>query len=693
MNMLSAEDLMIIHSKLGREITPLEAAAFENLWSEHCSYRSTKALLRTLPTEGRNVIIGPGDDAAIVSFSEKTALAIGMESHNHPSYVDPYDGAATGVGGIIRDIISMGARPIALMDPLCFGTLDIEKTRHLFEHVVSGIGDYGNCIGVPVVRGDLIFDDSYRGNPLVNVVAVGIVDPDRVITGRVKKPGNRLVLFGSRTGRDGLGGASFASRDLSEDAEAEDRPSVQVGDPYTEKLLIEATMEMCETEKIIACRDLGAAGFAGASSEMASTFGARIIADRVPLRETRMNEVEIMLAESQERMLAEVAPEDVALIGSIAEKYNLSWADIGEVIPEPRYIVEFNGATVCDLPIDLLVGGTPACRWETKPYRAEKPYRRPEEDLATLCKKVLSHPECAAKDWVFSQYDHDVQLRTVSLGPDASVIRLEGKGLYFTCGCNPRHIYLRPREGTANAVLENASNLACYGADPLCIVDCLNFASPVHPEISWQIEESIAGMGEMCRLIDTPIVGGNVSLYNESDEFSTQIKPTPMLGMVGVGELITCNRPPAGATLVLVGTTEEALGGSILDCVTGCGGEAPSAGDVQIVTAIRDLVRKSELPVATDLSRGGLLMALTKIAPYSSVTLSGDPITALFSESYGRFLVAVDDVNILKALPHTILGTVGGDALRISSADGAVTITPEDLAGYSGTIRRLMTAN
>lgn len=688
--MLSAEDLTIIRSRLGRDITPLEAVAFENLWSEHCSYRSTKALLRTLPTDGENVVIGPGDDAAIVRFTDTTALAIGMESHNHPSYVDPYDGAATGVGGIVRDIISMGARPIALMDPLCFGTLDSEKTRHLFEHVVSGIGDYGNCIGVPVVRGDLIFDGSYQGNPLVNVVAVGVVDPDSVITGRVQKPGNRLVLYGSRTGRDGLGGASFASRDLSEDSEAEDRPSVQVGDPYTEKLLIEATMEMCATGHVLACRDLGAAGFAGASSEMSSTFGARIIADRVPLRETGMNEIEIMLAESQERMLAEVAPEDLAAIGAIAEKYDLSWADVGEVIAEPRYIVEFNEKIVCDLPIDLLVGGTPACRWETKPYSAEEPFRRPEEDIRTLCKKVLSHPECAAKDWVFSQYDHDVQLRTVSLGPDAGVLRLDGLALHFTCGCNPRHIYLRPREGTANAVLENASNLACYGADPLCIVDCLNFASPVHPEIAWQIEESILGMGEMCRRLNVPIVGGNVSLYNESDEFDTRIKPTPMLGVIGKGDLRTFAPPQEGATLALIGRTEPDLGGSILDCVTGCGGPAPAVGSVETVQTVRDLVRNGGLAAVTDLSRGGLLTALAKIAPRSSVSIEGDPVVALFSESYARFLVVVDDRSILKGIPHTVLGTVGGDALRIRSGDEEVVLTPADLREASRTITDLM---
>jgi phosphoribosylformylglycinamidine synthase subunit II (EC 6.3.5.3) len=303
---------------------------------------------------------------------------------------------------------------------------------------------------------------------------------------------------------------------------------------------------------------------------------------------------------------------------------------------------------------------------------------------------VLTHPECAAKDWVFSQYDHDVQLRTVSLGPDAAVLRLDGSGLYFTCGCNPRHISLSPRDGTANAVLENASNLACYGADPLCIVDCLNFASPVHPEISWQIEESILGMGEMCRRLDVPIVGGNVSLYNESDEFDTRIKPTPMLGMIGKGDLRTFTPPHEGATLVLIGTTSPDLGGSILDCVTGCGGPAPATGDVETVVTVRDLVRKNALRAVTDLSRGGLLTALAKIAPCSSVSIEGDPVAALFSESYARFLAAVDDPAALKGIPHMILGKVGGDALRIRSGGEEVVLAQADLREASKTITDLM---
>ncbi|HZD43850.1 MAG TPA: AIR synthase-related protein, partial [Methanomicrobiales archaeon] len=382
------------------------------------------------------------------------------------------------------------------------------------EHVVAGIGDYGNSIGVPVVRGEVVFDGTYRGNPLVNVVCVGTVHPDRYITARVKQPGSRLVLVGSSTGRDGLGGASFASRDLGVSAEALDRPSVQIGDPYTEKLIIDATLEMVATGKVLACKDLGAAGLAGASSEMCSSFGGIITTDKVHLREPGMNAVEIMLAESQERMLLEVAPQDVPLIGAIAEKYDLRWSDIGEVISEPRYIVQFRGEVVCDIPIALLTGGAPLCFWERRPYSAEKPYDRPEEDIKTLALAVLSHPDVAGKEWIFEQYDSQVQLHSVSLEHDAAVLRLEDKALVLSCGCNPRHIYLKPFEGTANAIVENASNLACMGAEPLCLVNCLNFASPLHPEIYWQLEQCILGLGSMARTLNIPIVGGNVSLYN-----------------------------------------------------------------------------------------------------------------------------------------------------------------------------------
>ncbi|MDD1674065.1 MAG: phosphoribosylformylglycinamidine synthase subunit PurL, partial [Methanomicrobiales archaeon] len=597
--MLSPDDIAHLKNELKRDLTPVELAVFDNLWSEHCSYRSTKMLLRTLPTEGENVLLGPGDDAAVVKFTDECALVIGMESHNHPSYVDPYHGSATGVGGIVRDVVSMGGKPIALLDPLYFGPPSDEKNRYLFEHVVAGIGDYGNCIGVPVVRGEVVFDPSYRGNPLVNVICVGLVHPQKFITAHATAPGNRLVLFGSSTGRDGLGGASFASRDLSESSEALDRPSVQIGDPYTEKLIIDATLEMAATGKILSCKDLGAAGLAGASSEMCSTFGALLTADSVHLREAGMNAVEIMLAESQERMLIEVAPRDVPLIGSIAEKYDLRWSDIGEVINQPRYIVQFRGEVVCDVPIALITGGAPLCFWDKAVQNMARPFSPPGSDLETLALQVLSHPDVARKNWVFEQYDHMVQLRSVVLARDAAVLRVSGKALVLSCGCNPRHIYLSPHDGTANAVLENAANLACRGATPLCIVDCLNFASPVHPEVYGELEQCVLGLGMMARKLGIPIVGGNVSLYNESDEFGTRIKPTPSLGMAGIGDLGEEIVPKEGSILALVGDTGPHFGGSILDDCTNCGGDAPPVPDIPVISQVRELVKNGTVQAAT----------------------------------------------------------------------------------------------
>ncbi len=677
--MLSPEDQGAIFAALGRKPTPLESACFENIWSEHCSYRSTRHLLRTLPTTGPGVILGPGDDAAIVRFSDTISLAVGMESHNHPSYVDPHDGAATGVGGIVRDVLSMGARPIALMDPLYFGNLNEEKNRYLLEHVVAGIGGYGNCIGVPVVRGDLVFDNSYKGNPLVNVVCVGTVSPGRFLTARVKKAGNHLVLIGSRTGRDGLGGASFASRDLSEESEAEDRPSVQIGDPYTEKLLIEAILEMAETGKLLACRDLGAAGLAGASSEMCGELGGEFHADRVHMRETGMNEVEIMLSESQERMLVEVSPSDVNLIGKIAEKYDLMWSDIGKVITEPYYRIYLNGEIVCNLPLDLLVDGAPPCEWVKTPYFPEKPYSPVQMDLKELALNVLSHPEVAGKDWVFTQYDHDVQLRTISIAHDAALLRLGGEMLALSCGCNPRHIYLAPRPGTENTVYENAANLACVGAKPLCIVNCLNFASPMHPDIAWQIEESVLGMGTMARKLETPVVGGNVSLYNESDEFNTTILPTPSIGILGKGDILQHKVPEEGSEIALVGVTGEHFGGSVIDTITGCGGAAPpTVPDVSCLQKIHDYVNSTFVGSVTDLSQGGLLAGLAELTPHARVKLEGDAVTNLFSETYGRFLVAFSNESNLKGLDYQVIGTIDGDSLFIQCGNRSIIINDDE---------------
>ncbi|MDI3486690.1 MAG: phosphoribosylformylglycinamidine synthase subunit PurL [Methanolobus sp.] len=479
--MLPEDDLKIITEKMGREPNLVEQGCFLNLWSEHCSYRSSAPLLKTFTTTGDKVIIGPGDDAAIISFGNGWVLAIGMESHNHPSYVDPYNGAATGVGGIVRDIISMGARPIALMDPLYFGPLNNPKNLYLFEHIIEGIAGYGNCIGVPVVRGEAFFDESYSGNPLVNVVAVGLAREENVVTACSQKAGNKLVLMGSTTGRDGLGGASFASRDLSEDSEAEDRPSIQIGDPFTEKLVIEATLEAIGKGYVKSCRDLGAAGLAGASSEMAAkgNLGMKIIADNVILRESGMTPYEILIAESQERMLLEVEPENVDAVLDIAKKYDLNGSMIGELTEELNYTVQFQGEIAADIPVKLLTEGAPTF---------ERPSTAPEErdigdkpelpaDLKQAIIDVLSSHNVASKRWIYRQYDHEVQVRTVTKpGDDAGILRIDGnEGIALSCGCNPRHTLLDPYSGGKGTVVENAMNLAVKGARGIAIVDCLNF--------------------------------------------------------------------------------------------------------------------------------------------------------------------------------------------------------------------------
>jgi phosphoribosylformylglycinamidine synthase len=423
---------------------------------------------------------------------------------------------------------------------------------------------------------------------------------------------------------------------------------------------------------------------------MCASFGALIHADRVHLREAGMTPPEIMLSESQERMLIEVEPADVPAMGAIAEKYDLGWSDIGEVIPEDRYIVRFRGKVVADLPVQLLAGDAPLCFWEKKPAPVKTPFQAPKAGLKSLALAVLSHPEVAGKDWVMEQYDHDVQLRSVSLSRDAAVLRLGDGALVLSSGCNPRQIALAPYEGTANSLLENAANLAVLGAAPLCIVNCLNFASPVHPEIYWQIEQCVLGLGDMARRMGVPVVGGNVSLYNESDEFGTKILPTPSIGLLGKGKVRRWTEAPGGSLLALVGESKPEYGGSILDAVSGCGGEPPAVADPAVVSAIRELVAAGGCDAATDLSQGGLLSALAALAPSAGVELGPDALCELFSESSGRFLVAVKDEARLKGLPCRIIGEAGGEGLRIRAGAQSLILAPEEMGHALSSLTRAM---
>jgi phosphoribosylformylglycinamidine synthase II len=693
-------DARIITEALGRPPNEVEAAIFENLWSEHCAYRTSKPLLRTMPSDGEKVVVGPGDDAAIIKLSDGLALAIAMESHNHPSYVDPYDGAATGVGGIVRDVISMGARPIALMDCLYFGSLEKEKNRYLFEHVVQGISDYGNCIGVPVVNGEVFFHSSYDGNPLVNVVCVGLCQVEKYVTGRVKKVGSKIILIGSSTGRDGLGGASFASRDLSEESEVSDRPSVQIGDPYTEKLLIDATLEVIDHGYVLACRDLGAAGLSGASSEMCSTLGGRITLDAIPLREAGMTPREILVSESQERMVFEVSPEHVDDVLAIARKYDLNGAVIGDVIEEPSYIVEFHGDIVANIPIKLLTEGAPLC---TPECPGEVPHsKKPTARRVTLqdtASRMLSSLNMASKEWVYSQYDYDVQTRTiVKPGEGAAVISIDGsRGIALSSGCNTTQVAADPFNGAAATVLENAMNLAVKGAIPAALVNCLNFGNPEKEAIYYQLERAVNGLSHAARLIETPIVGGNVSLYNESEEFHTAIIPTPSIGMVGIVNDIS-KVPSAffnrdGDTIIMIGDTYPEYGGSEFAELFWIEGVAPKPRKEikKNIEALVEVIETGKISAANDIGRGGILSALAHMCARFGARIDLSNVLAeeneLFSETSGRAILTVNSrdlpsiLTLLKSrdVPFALIGTVDKENLSIVIGDNSITLPLESI--------------
>ena len=729
MSLLPQTDLETITTRLNRPPNPVEEDCFLNLWSEHCSYRSSAKHLRTFPTVGDRVIIGPGDDAAIVRLKGDLVLAIGMESHNHPSYVDPCNGAATGVGGIVRDILSMGARPIALMDLLYFGMPDQPKNRYLFEHVVEGIAGYGNCIGVPVVRGETFFHDAYSGNPLVNVVCVGLAHEKNIVTATAQRAGDVLILMGSTTGRDGLGGASFASRDLSEDSEAEDRSSVQIGDPFTEKLVIEAVLEAIESGYVLACRDLGAAGLVGASAEMGAKgdLGLHLNLNQVPLRGSGMTPYEILIAESQERMVLEVDPSNAEAVLAIAEKYDLNASVIGEFTDDGQYLVEFNGDVVVDLPITFLSGGAPA--FESEPEKQEKgavEVKRPgiADDPKTRVMKLLASPNIASKEWVYRQYDHEVQIRTtLKPGDDAGVLRIDDEAslaLALSCGCNPAHITLDPYNGAAGSTFENAMNLACKGALPIALVNCLNFGDPDDPAIYWQFAESVRGIGDMARTLQIPVVGGNVSFYNESDEFKTAIPPTPSLGMVGIVEDYGSYRIPetgfaeAGDTVILVGETKEELGGSEYYKIYGCGGGSvpvPPQDPQRLLDLVRAAVCTGQVTSAHDISNGGIAVALSEMAQeigadidLAGITGAGNVLlgsdAVLFSESHGRAILATPDpdavVRELHGVPHWVIVKVGGDELKIGlgggdgDTAGVVVLSLHEIRDAGESITRMM---
>ena len=696
---LTDDELDAIVERLGRAPTHTELAMFSVMWSEHCSYKSSRVHLKTMPTEGPHVLVGPGEGAGIVEVAPGVAVAWKAESHNHPSFVEPVNGAATGVGGIVRDILSMGARPIALMDPLRFGSLDDARTRYLVDGVVTGISSYGNSIGVPTVGGETVFEDCYAANPLVNVACLGVVT--RLAHGRAEGPGNAVVLIGSSTGRDGIGGASVLASAEFDDASHDKRPSVQVGDPFAEKLLIEACLELIERSLVVGVQDLGAGGIACPTSEMSAKAGTgmRVDVDKVHRREPSMEPFEVMISESQERMLAVVSPERVEDVLEVCTRWGLDANVIGEVTSTGRLEVFAGGELVADVPVEALAEEGPVY---------ERPRARPEwidelqagssgddppAESGKALLALLASPEIASKRWIWEQYDHMIFLGTLQgPGGDAAVLRLPGVDatVAITVDGPGRYCYLDPYEGARLAVAEAARNVACTGAKPLAITNCLNFGNPEKPEVMWQFAEAVRGISDACRALGTPVTGGNVSFYNETN--GRPIYPTPVIGMLGSLEGVPASIGAAfvapGDAIYLLGETDPSdFGGSdYAKVINGVIAGRPPALDLDAEARLHGLLHEAAatgvLSSAHDCSGGGVAVALAESALRGAIGFSLTPGMAadhrwLFSESPSRAIVscapgAESELARLASryeTPLQQLGSVGGDALDFGDFD------------------------
>jgi len=692
---ISEDEYKMVLEIMGRVPNLVELGIFSVMWSEHCSYKSSKKWLKTLPTEAPWVICGPGENAGVIDIGDNQAVIFKMESHNHPSYIEPYQGAATGVGGILRDVFTMGARPIANLNALRFGSPDHEKTRHLVSGVVEGIGGYGNCVGVPTVAGECEFHPSYNGNNLVNAMAVGLADADHIFYSAAAGIGNPVVYFGSKTGRDGIHGATMASAEFTEDSE-EKRPTVQVGDPFTEKLLIEATLELMQTGSIVAIQDMGAAGLTSSSFEMASKggVGVELALDQVPMREEGMTPYELMLSESQERMLVILKPgmEDIAK--AVMDKWDLEFAVIGTLTDTGNMVLKWHGDVVGDLPIDPLALASPEYDrpWVPTPKPAVVMADSVAAPVSTVqaLESLIGHPNMASKRWIWEQYDHMVMGDTVGRpGGDAALVRVHGsqKGLAMTSDCTPRYCYQDPIEGGKQIVAETYRNITAVGAKPLAVTDNLNFGNPERPEIMGQIVGCVEGIGAACRALDYPIVSGNVSLYNETN--GQGILPTPTMGGVGliddIDRAATVAFKGEGHKVILLGTTTGWLGASrYLEVIAGREEGAPPGGDLdaelRIGGFVRDQITAGAIDTCHDLSDGGLAVGVTEMALAGNVgvtvdLLNGDtPAHAwLFGEDQGRYLVALpaDQVDGFLAtaqaasVPAQVIGATGGSAVQL----------------------------
>jgi phosphoribosylformylglycinamidine synthase subunit PurL len=721
---LTDEEYGRITERLSRLPNYVETGIFSVLWSEHCSYKSSKIHLKKFLTSGPQVLQGPGENAGVVDIGDGIGIAFKMESHNHPSAVEPYQGAATGVGGILRDVFTMGARPIAFLNSLRFGPLTNERTRYLFSNIVAGIGGYGNCVGIPTVGGEVVFDPTYEANPLVNAMCVGVLPAEKIVKGVASGVGNPVFVVGSRTGRDGIHGATFAS---AEDPLEKERSAVQVGDPFLGKLLMEACLELMETESVVGIQDMGAAGLTSSAAEMASRAGGGIemYLDKVPVREKDMTPYEMMLSESQERMLVVLERGKEQTAFDIFKKWGLEIAQIGKVTDDGMLRLYFHNELVGDMPVSALVDEAPLY---DRPVKAPESTKNESVTFDVLpmshedaLKKLLAHPSIADKRFVYQQYDTSVRASTVrGPGGDAAIVLVPGsnKGVALTTDGNGRYVYLSPRTGGAIAVAEAARNIVCAGGKPLAVTNCLNFGNPEKPEVMYQLTEAIAGMSEACEGLDTPVVSGNVSLYNESN--GEDIHPTPVIGAVGVVDDIhhaTRNSfTEAGTVLMLLGVQNQDLDGSLYaNLAKGRPvGNAPHFNiyeEARVQRLVYDLIRDDLILAAHDVSDGGLLVAVSEMCIDKTIGVTietgGHDLSNLnqeagflFSEAQGRILVnvQVSDAEQVAAkaigfgVPAVVLGTVQGDQIVVHDQENTyLACDVSELAAiYKGTIPAYM---
>ena len=728
---LSPDEYQLILGILGREPTYTELGVFSAMWSEHCGYKNSRPLLRQFPTEAPWVLQGPGENAGVIDVGDGLAVAFKIESHNHPSAVEPYQGAATGVGGILRDVFTMGARPIAVLNSLRFGELDgagADRVRYLFAGVVKGIGDYGNCVGIPTVGGEVYFDQAYEGNPLVNAMAIGLMKHEELIKGVAEGVGNPIMAVGSKTGRDGIHGATFASAELTEESEAK-RPMVQVGDPFTEKLLLEASLELIRSGHIVGIQDMGAAGLVSSSTEMAARGGTGVDIEitRVPVREPGMTPYEILLSETQERMLVVAKNGREEEVRAILGRWDLDAETIGRVTDTGTYVVRENDVVVVEIPGEPLVTGCPTYTREGREdpeiaaLRAWTPEGLPEVDPGEALRCLLDSPTIASKRWVYQQYDSTVRTSTVvGPGSDAAVVRLRGtdRAIAATVDCNARYVYLNPHRGGRIAVAEAARNLVCSGALPRAVTDNLNFGNPLKPEVYHQMSEALRGLAEACRAFETPVTGGNVSLYNENPRGA--IYPTPTVGMVGIVESLahvtTMGFRAEGDAIVLLGRNTDELGGSeylktLHDRVAGDAPALDLKAEAALHRAVLEAIRAGLVRSAHDCAEGGLAVALAESAVADPANPFGvevvlrdelDPAALLFGEAQSRVVVscAPDRMDELFAVadrhgvPTAALGRVAqrGGAFRVRLPGGSgIDLPVEELSGtYYAAIPRRM---